>query len=426
MKLNEWLNSLAETATPDMDECVDMLGDQIAWLHRLKDTEQDPEWHGEGDVHIHTNMVLQELYQLLSGDASHIEGWQRQAIILGALLHDIAKLIRTRRFEIQGIERVGSPKHEAYGRSYLSFKLLALKLPFQVVWTVLHLVGEHHRPKLLSVRESTRADFLILARLVDTELLYWLEVADMRGRICPDLDKQLLYLDEFRLFAEEYGVWGKPLDIRDSLAPQIADLPSATQEYVYARGLAELENGKIHMAEEAIFTTYEHREEHPHLVVMSGPSGSGKSSWIAKNYPGYVLVSLDDLRESFNGNRSSQANKGQIMQHAKELLKAALRQKQGVVWDATNLRSDFRSIICGLGRDYHALVSLVVFLLPEKQLFINNRNRTYSVADSVLSKQLDGYQMPLLYEAHQYQVIGEAGETLFRSGFYQDADDGFC
>jgi len=248
----------------------------------------------------------------------------------------------------------------------------------------------------------------------------------MRGRICPDLKGQIDYLDEFRLFAEEYDVWGRSLEMRSMLATQLESLPSSVQNYVYARALYEMENGRISMPEEAISTTYQHREEHAHLVIMCGPSGSGKSSWIERHYPDYSLISLDELREQFNGDRSSQKNRGQIMQHAKELLKESLRAKRGVVWDATNLRTDFRSVIATLGCNYHALVSLLVFLLPEEQLMSNNRNRQYSVPDQVLADQLESYQFPLLNEAHQYQIIGDDGKKLFSSGFYQEAEDGFC
>lgn len=418
MQLDNWLTSLGIDATPSMDECVKRLGQQIEWLLRLEGTPQDPEWHGEGNVHIHTNMVLDELYKLLKGSASHIQGWRRQTLILAALLHDIGKPVRTRFVDIQGIERVASPQHESVGRSYLAFKLTSLKLPFQVVWTVLNLVGEHHMPKLLAVKNKPALDYWCLARQVDTELLYWLEVADMSGRICPDVQQQLLYLEEFKLFAEEYNVWGHAQNVRSTLAPHLDKLAPGIQDYVYAHALYQLENGKITQPEEALATTYEHRKDYPHLVVMCAPSGSGKSSWIAQHYPDYALVSLDDLRAKFNGNPSSQKNKGQILQASKEQLKVALRQKQGVVWDATNLRSDFRAIVTGLGRDYHALVTLVVFLLPEKLIYQNNRKRQYSVPSNVLDKQLDTYQLPLLNEAHQYQIIGEKGKILYRSGFY--------
>jgi predicted kinase len=420
LKINQWLTSLSTLATPNMDECVALLGQDIEWLCRYKDTPQDPEWHAEGNVHIHTNMVLQALYQLLANEAAHITGWKRQALILGAILHDIAKPIRTRRMEIQGIERVVSPQHEATGRSYLAFKLMGFNLSFQVVWTVLNLIGEHHMPKLMMVKNKPANEYWTLARQVNTELLYWLEVADMTGRICPNLDQQLLYLDEFRLFAEEYSSWGQSLEekIKTTLTPHLQSLPEATKAYVYAHALYEMEQGGITMPEEALATTYQHREEHPHLVIMCGPSGSGKSSWIASHYPDYTLVSLDKLREQMNGKRSIQKNKGRMLQAAKEQLRVALRNKQGVVWDATNLRRDFRDIISDLGRDYHALVSLVVFLLPEAHIFRQNRQRVHAIPDDVLAKQLDGFQFPLLNEAHQILFVGEKGKPLYRSGYY--------
>jgi len=126
MKIEDWLKSLSVSATPDIDECVEVLGKNVEWLWQFKTTEQDPEWHAEGDVHIHTGMVLDELYLLLEKEAKHIQGWRRQALILGVLFHDIAKPVRTKRAEIQGIERVIAPQHEEYGRSYLAFKLILL------------------------------------------------------------------------------------------------------------------------------------------------------------------------------------------------------------------------------------------------------------------------------------------------------------
>ncbi len=261
-----------------------------------------------------------------------------------------------------------------------------------------------------------------LARQVNLELLYFLEVADMRGRSCTDPQQQLLYLDEFKLFAEEYGVWKSDYTaaIKTALTPQIAGLKSSVQAYIYAQAVYQLEQGKITMAEEAIATSYSHREQYAHLVILCGPSGAGKSTFIAEHYADYALVSLDELRQQFNGQRASQKNKGQIIQQAKAELKAALRQKQGVVWDATNVRRDFRAVLSGLGRDYHALVTLVVFLLPEEILMKQNRARQQSVADSVLYKQLERYQFPLPNEVHQYQVVGEKNQLIYRTGYYAD------
>jgi len=419
MKIAAWLSSLAGTATPDIEECIAVLGDQIGWLHRLKDTEQDAQWHAEGNVHIHTNMVLTELYKLLASGASHIVGEQRQALVLSALFHDIAKPERTRSYEIDGQIRVGAPKHAYYGASYLAFKLTELDLEFSTVWTILGLVAEHHTPKLLVVKNMSKSNYLKHARQANTELVYWLEVADIRGRLCPDPEHQLQCLEEYRMFAEEYRIWGNENDVRSDLKPALCNQKAHVQDYVYAHAIQQLESGKITMAEEAIGTTYEHRENHPHVIVLCGPSGSGKSTWIQKNHPDYTVVSLDDLRDKFNGDRSSQKNKGQIIQHAKEQLRVVLRSKGKVIWDATNLRQDFRSIIYTLSADYYALVTMAVFLMPESQIINKNRDRNHSVPDDVLKNQIDRYQFPLLDEAHQYMVLDGDGEVVYQSGYFR-------
>ena len=417
MNRDDWLASLTKTATPKIAECIEMLGDIFGWLHMLESTEQDSEWHAEGNVHIHTSMVLDELYTLLSAQAAHVVGRRRQALILAALLHDIAKPARTRRFELDGRERVGAPQHAFVGRSYLAFKLPELGLPFKVAWDILNLVGEHHTLKQLVVRNSPKCSYYSLARQVDTELLYWLELADVRGRICLDVEKQLNFLEEFRMFAEDYCVWGEPLNVRTVIAPLIDHLPTSTREYVYAHAISQMESGKIFLPDEAISTTYENRESYSHLVVLCGPSGSGKSSWYNKHFSGYELISLDNLRLKFNGSRESQANKGRIIQHSKGMLKSALRTKTNVVWDATNLRKDFRSIICGLWKDYFGLVSLVVFLPAQSDVYASNHKRKYCVSNDVLKNQLLNYQFPLLSESHQYSVVRNS-DTLFKSGYF--------
>ena len=412
--MRAWLDSLQQNASPSIEECVQVLGHEIEWLQALKDVPQDPEWHAEGDVNIHTGMVLNELYKLLDDEASHILGWQRQALILGALLHDVGKTLRTKEIEINGVLRIACPQHEAVGRSYLAFKLMGLGLSFKVIWTVLGLVGEHHMPKLLVVKNKPQGDYFSLSRRANLELLYWLEVADMRGRICPDLPSQLQHLDEFKMFAEEYAVWDKayyPNEL-DALLETESD---KAKKYIAAHALDGLLRGHIHIAEEALGKCYEHKEEHSNLVVLCGPSGIGKSSFVEKHYSDFNLISLDEIREEINGCRTVQKNKGQVIHRAKDLLKESLRSKQDVVWDATNLRSDFRKIICDLGRDYHALVTLVVFLAPEKTIFSGNSNREYSIPNEVLLNQLDSYQFPLVDEAHYYVIVGLNSEILWQS-----------
>lgn len=406
-----WLDTLKASATPSIDECIALLGSTLPYLNKFQQTEQDPEWHAEGNVHIHTGMVLDALYVLLKNEASHIQGERRQALILGALLHDIAKPVCTRRREINGIERVVSARHESIGRSYLAYKLTGLGLSYTVLALILGLVGEHHMPKRLVVHNSSSGDYLALSRRADCELLYFLEWADMTGRICPDKPKQLEYLDVFKLFCVEYQLWWPEIHCsqhwQSVLRQALAEFPISTQDLVYANAIRDREQGLISMPEEAIAKSYTYRDGYAQLVLVCGPSGAGKTHWIAANLADYHVVSLDDIREQLSGDRRNQKIQGQVLQEAKSRLKHHLRSHDKVVWDATNLRKDYRKQICDFAYAYQALVTLVVFQKPESAFFKGNREREYAVPESVLQDQINSMEWPTPDEAHRYVVIGD-------------------
>lgn len=403
---------------PTMADVLDAWGSWCPLLHELEETPQDPEWHAEGNVLIHTDRVLHETYQLLDGRASHLSEERRLALILGAIFHDIAKPLTTRTQEIDGKERIVAPRHADRGRSYLAPKIFALGLPYPVMYQVLALVGHHHDVGRLVRKEAPAHKYLRLARLVDTELVYFLEVADMLGRTCSDLQQQLDMVEMFRMFAEEYGAWGNTTPHaawRNTLDEQLADEPEIWRTYVEAKAIWEREAGLIHTPEEAISRSYNVKEGYSHLVLLCGPSGSGKSTWIQRNLPDYHIVSMDALREQVTGKASDQSANGKVRHLAQDALKEHLRRKDNVIWDATNLRKDFRRPLVDLGVRYHALVTLVVFHLPEKEILARNSQRQRVVPSSVVQKQLRNIEWPYLHEAHEVMYVDVDGKTLLAS-----------
>lgn len=426
-KLNTWLESLVQPSMehngkPNFKQCIEFLGGYFPLLHQFAETEQDKTWHGEGNVAIHTDMVLDEIYVLLQNEASHIIGVRRQALILGALLHDIAKPVTTKSKTFPDGEHVIAPRHEQIGRSYLALRLPELSLTDECCRLVLGLVGYHQLPKLLAIRNQDKAAYLNLASNADMELLYWLEIADMKGRICADLPLQLGYLEEFRMFCEDYRLWpsAKPwnsflndVQVKDNLSSQM---------YLNNVGFDQILNRQIFMAEEAIATTYSHANDYSHFVITCGPSGSGKTSWIKQHLNDFTVISLDDIRREINGVLTNQKNRGQVLQIAKQRLKSYLATKQNVVWDATNLRKDFRDVLCTLGRNYHALVTIVVFQLPISTVRINNGNRKNAVPDDILTKQINQLEWPEFGEGHRLLTIDEDGKTTYSQGCFPIQD----
>ena len=409
------LTEVMQGATPKLDALIDAFGGTFDLLYELIKTPQDAEWHAEGDVHVHTEMVLAETYEQLARHGGHFTPERRLALVLGALLHDIAKPLVTRYEEREGRERIVAPHHADRGRSYLAYKLLELGLPYEVACTVLALVGHHHDPKFLVIKDKAAREYKQLARQADLELLYYLEQADMRGRIASDQAQQIEYIDLFRLFAEEYGLWQVPAtrvyeEWRAFMAAELAHYPQKVRDLVLANAIRDFEAGQIFTPHEAIARSYQYRDRFAELVVMCGPSGSGKTSWIEKHLPEYHVVSLDDLREQIAGKRSDQSKNGQVMQAAKEMLKGHLRRHEKVVWDATNIRRQHRNAITQLGFNYHAFVTLVVFHMPEREFFARNRQRPHAIPDQILQRQLDNIEWPYVTDAHRVIFVDEEGE----------------
>jgi predicted kinase len=404
IKLHTLLESILEGSRPTLEVFVESFGGLFDLLNRLKNTPQDPIWHGEGNVYIHTQMVLEQVYLLLETQACHLTPSERLTLILAALFHDIAKPICTRVDLRDGQERIISPGHADKGRSYIAYKLLDLGLEPFLAREVMALVGHHHDPKYLVTKDKPASAYRELARLANLELLYFLEQADVRGRVCPDLEEQLENLEMFKLYAEEARAWKVTdpyQDWRAFLKKELVDLGNETRDLVIANAIRDSEAGLIFTPHEAIARSYDYRKGFSHLLVMCGPSGSGKSTWIQKYAPEYHLISLDDIREELSGKRDDQSMNGQVIQAAREKLKSHLRKHENIVWDATSLFRTHRSIVLQLGFDYKAFVTLVVFHCPESLIEYRNRQRQYAVPLHILAKQLENLDFPYITESHQ-------------------------
>lgn len=417
----EFLQAVLEGRTPSIDEFVAELGNYLPLLQAYKSTPQDQEWHAEGNVHIHVGMVLNETYKILAQEASHLDPERRLSLILGSLLHDIAKPVTSKEKEIQGKVRTVAPGHAAIGRSYLALKLMDFDLPYPVVDTTLSLVGYHHDPKQLVTQNKAPGAYQRIARLADPELLYWLELADIRGRECNDKAQQIEYVEMYSLFAQEYQAWqrfGKQYQIwHQYFQQELADFDQNTRDLVFSNAIYRWERGKIFAPESEIARSYNYRDSFPQVILTFGVSGSGKSTWIEKNYLDYEIISLDQIREQVSKSRSDQSQNSKVVQLAKEQLKKSLRNHGKIVWDATNLRRDFRQQIIDLSRKYGALVTLAIFQCPESIYFERNRERDHSIPDDVLTRQLELIEFPELDESDRTLIINEQGETISTYGY---------
>ncbi len=151
-------------------------------MKALVGCEQEPDWHPEGDVWVHTLMVIDEARRLLDE-----AGWDRPrqiAIMLGAVCHDFGKPATTA--FVDG--RVRSRNHEEEGVAPATALLDRLNIytieGFDVRRQVLGLVAHHLKPGMFRASPTPAGDsaFRRLAQKVDLELLALFAKADCLGR----------------------------------------------------------------------------------------------------------------------------------------------------------------------------------------------------------------------------------------------------
>lgn len=404
MKLFEQIRA---GASPGFDVIYDAIVGELPLLRELANTPQDPEWHAEGDVHVHTSMVVDEVYRTIDQYHRPLSADERLTVVLGAALHDIGKPLTTGEAEIHGKLRIVAKRHDDHGRSYVAYRLAELGVDPETIDGVLAIIGHHHDPKRLLRRDETMARFRRLARLASLEHLYLVELADMRGRDCRDQQEQLDIVELFRLQAEDHDIFSTEpyAGWREEIEDALEGFDDRTRKFVFGEAIRAAERGDIVMPAEEVARSYGYRDEYSHLIVLCGPSGSGKSTWIAQHAADYDIVSLDELRRELTGSAADQRKNGEVRQLSVERLKQSLRANRNVVWDATNLRRDFRRLPVNLGYDYGAFVTLVVLQPTVKQAQQRNRQRERSVSDDVLARQFESAQFPYADEAHEVLFV---------------------
>jgi tRNA nucleotidyltransferase (CCA-adding enzyme) len=149
-------------------------------LHALVGCSQEPEWHPEGDVWVHTLQVVDEARARVDDLARP----RRLAVMLGAVCHDFGKPATTAFLD----GRIRSIDHEEQGVAPATRFLDRLNVRsienYDVRGQVLGIVAHHLKPGMwFKVRDEVGdGAFRRLAQKVDLELLARLAKADCLGR----------------------------------------------------------------------------------------------------------------------------------------------------------------------------------------------------------------------------------------------------
>lgn len=356
---------------PDFKDCLAA----FPALEFAKETPQGS-FHLEGDVWVHTKMVVEALLNL--PDYKAATRAEQETVFLAALLHDVAKYSTTVIDPDTG--HIGQPGHSRKGSIDARIALWDADAPFAVREAVCRLISVHQLPFFTLGGSRPRPqtpEFTVrsLSWSMSLPLLAMLAEADMRGRICADQQKVLDNIELFRELAREEGCYGQPR--------AFADAHTAVS---YFRG------ANVHPD----YPLYQ--EPGSRVIVMSGLPASGKNTWVEKNHPGLPVVSFDDAREELGLKHGK--NEGMVSHRAVDKAKELLRKKEPFIWNATHLSQLARDKSLDLLFAYKAEVDLVYLERPRKELLQRNHRRDTSLSNGALQDMLVKWDLPLPTEAY--------------------------
>ncbi len=166
-------------------------------LHALIGTLQDPEWHPEGDVWVHTLMVVDEAAAIIHRDPKAFSEEEHLQILLGALCHDLGKPATTAPGLKAGRLHLRSLGHEGAGEEPTRSLCARWTFSQEVVDGAVMIALRHLQPSALfrvAEKESwpeeryTNAVRKLIKRIypISWRVLLAAAEADHRGRDLPE------------------------------------------------------------------------------------------------------------------------------------------------------------------------------------------------------------------------------------------------
>jgi len=341
----------------------------LDWFQAMQDCPQDPIFHAEGDVGIHTQMVVDALENLAAFDA--LDEGEQLLLRLAALLHDIAKPACTLKTDDGHIR---APKHAVIGEKIV--RELFWESDFEFRERLCGLVRLHGLPVWCLEKPLPLTALYKASLRLNNWQLYLLAQADMLGREGEGVDAFLDRVEMYRLLAEE----------QDCL-----------------RGAKGFHNTH------SKFQFFFKQQEHPPMLfddtafevtILSGIPGSGKDTY-CKQFDRPV-VSLDAIRKEMNIKPTDKKAQGKVVQMAYKRAKTYSAQKQSFIWNSTNLTTDMRAKVIRKLAPYNPKFNIVYIETTRKNI-LSRRRATIPIKK--IEKMFRMLEVPQPYEAHQVEYL---------------------
>lgn len=362
---------------------------KISEFKVLKDTKQNPKWHSEGNVDIHTINVVNEMYQLVpytENDKfmSDMRHQRRLVMVAAALFHDIGKGATTKWNDEKGA--FSSPRHAPVGEQIT--RRLLWDEDFFIREKICSLVRNHMKPLYVYDSVNPTRDVIFLAEEpVTLSDLLTLKTADCQGAKQMEEDNWRDKIEYARQMAVDVDCLKKPYSFFNEYS-RFTFFHNQLMNYP-----VELFDSSV---DEPNFTVY----------FMIGLPGSGKDTYIKNHFPNIPTVCRDDIRTEIGlkgekpmGNKKQEDEVTRIQD---ERILNYARKRQSFIINATNLKRMYRDGFKGMLKPYNPRIEYVYVEAPSFDKILERRKGT--IPQDVIKKMRDNFEFPHPNEAYSIMV----------------------
>ncbi len=367
---------LTAKGLPDWPRIIE----QFPFMTALEACPQDPLWHGEGNVRIHTEMVCTALSELRK--YQELPSEDRAILMVAAIFHDCAKPDVTQLID----GRWRAPNHSRKGMEKLRYHWWETGTGPDIATRelILDLIRYHGLPVHFMERSSPESAVIEHSQTGRNDLLALIAEADNLGRINADPDDHEQTIQGTRMFSE------LATEHRCLNGPWLFPNTHARFDHFRRR------DHNIH------YMAHDDREGR--VTILSGLPGAGKDSWVADHAAERPVVSLDVLRAELEIDPTD--NQGEVIQAAFERAKGHLRKKEPFIWNATNVTQQMRRKLYDLATDYRFAIDLVWIDADRPTVQARNRQRkSTQVPMNVIERLARKTEFPNLTEAHSFSIV---------------------
>lgn len=346
------------------------LSERFDWVRDMDQVPQHKIHHAEGNVAVHTQLVIKGLSSI--GGYDDLNDQEKDILWTAALLHDVEK----RSTSVDYGHGIISAKGHAEKGEFTARTVLYRDLPtvLNIREQVASLVRLHGLP--LWFRDSLDPDMYIRAASlrVDTRMLAILSESDAKGRICEGPKELMEAIQAFKKRCKELDCWGKA-----------APFVNNDERFNYFHPELSLSAKSDNKSDEQATV----------FILVSLPYAD-RENYINKYLPHLPVVNI-------SGNLFT-VDSSQLDKMEKEAM-VYLNKRQSFVWNGCNLIQTLRAPLI----NYLALKGYKINIIYIEQPYETWIERAKQINKDLTSTDIDMYlshlEIPQLTEAHEVSSV---------------------